>query len=99
MTLPTEKSFGQGQEDDVSLIAWCSFKLPRKIAGSRDTSHCVRRREPSVGTSRLGRRRTVPHCNGGTGIERFAAHHHLRRLDTERASSVAASWCSYVPSG
>ena len=40
----TEKMFGQGQEDDASLMAWRSFKLPMKIAGletRRDSSSCV----------------------------------------------------------
>ena len=37
ITLATEKLlFGQGQEHDVSLMAWRSFKLPRKIAGSNN---------------------------------------------------------------
>ena len=36
MTLATEKLFGHGQEDDVSVMAWRSVKLPRKIAGSND---------------------------------------------------------------
>ena len=34
VTLATEEQFGHGQEDDVSVMAWRSFKLPRKIAGS-----------------------------------------------------------------
>ena len=34
ITLGTEKLFGHGQEDDVSVMAWRSFKLPRKIGGS-----------------------------------------------------------------
>ena len=34
ITLATEKLFGHGQEDDVSVTAWRSFKLPMKIAGS-----------------------------------------------------------------
>ena len=33
ITLATEKLFGLSQEDDVSVMAWRSFKLPRKIAG------------------------------------------------------------------
>ena len=36
ITLGTEKLFGHGQEDDVSVMAWRSFKLPRKIAGSNN---------------------------------------------------------------
>ena len=35
-TLATEKLFGHGQEHDVSVMAWRSFKLPRKIAGSNN---------------------------------------------------------------
>ena len=35
-TLATEKLFGHGQEDDVSVTAWRSFKPPRKIAGSNN---------------------------------------------------------------
>ena len=35
-TLATEKLFAHGQEDDVSVMAWRSFKLPKKIAGSND---------------------------------------------------------------
>ena len=31
-----ESRFGRGQEDDVSVMAWRSFKLPRKIAGSNN---------------------------------------------------------------
>ena len=31
ITLATEKFFGHGQEDDVSVMAWRSFKLPRKF--------------------------------------------------------------------
>ena len=34
--LATEKLFGHGQEDDVSVMAWRSFKLPEKIAGSNN---------------------------------------------------------------
>ena len=30
--LATEKLFGHGQEGDVSVMAWRSSKLPRKIA-------------------------------------------------------------------
>ena len=36
ITLATEKLFGHGQEDDVSVMAWRSFNLPRKIAGSNN---------------------------------------------------------------
>ena len=36
LTLATEKLFGHGQEDDVSVMAWRSFKLPMKIAGSNN---------------------------------------------------------------
>ena len=36
ITLAAEKLFGHGQEDDVSVMAWRSFKLPRKIAGSNN---------------------------------------------------------------
>ena len=36
ITLATEKLFRHGQEDDVSSMAWRSFKLPRKIAGSNN---------------------------------------------------------------
>ena len=31
ITLATEELFGHGQEDDVSVVSWRSFKLPRKI--------------------------------------------------------------------
>ena len=34
ITLASEKLFGRGQEDEVSVMAWRPFKLPRKIAGS-----------------------------------------------------------------
>ena len=34
ITLATGELFGHGQEDDVSVMAWQSVKLPRKIAGS-----------------------------------------------------------------
>ena len=36
ITLATEELFGHGQEDDVSVMAWRSLKLPRKIAGSNN---------------------------------------------------------------
>ena len=36
ITLASEKLFGHGQDDDVSVMAWRSFKLPRKIAGSNN---------------------------------------------------------------
>ena len=36
ITLAAEKLFGHGQEDDVSVMAWRSFKLPRKTAGSNN---------------------------------------------------------------
>ena len=36
ITLATEELFGHGQEDDVSVVSWRSFKLPRKIAGSNN---------------------------------------------------------------
>ena len=31
ITLATEELFGHGQEDDVSVVSWRSFKLPRKL--------------------------------------------------------------------
>ena len=36
ITLATEELFGHGQEHDVSVMSWRSFKLPRKIAGSNN---------------------------------------------------------------
>ena len=36
ITLATEKLFGHGEEDDVSVMAWRSFKFPKKIAGSNN---------------------------------------------------------------
>ena len=36
ITLATEELFGHGQEDDVSVVSWRSFKLPRKFAGSNN---------------------------------------------------------------
>ena len=36
ITLAIEKLFGHGQEDDASVMAWRSFMLPRKIAGSNN---------------------------------------------------------------
>ena len=36
ITLATEKLFGHGQEDDISVMACRSCKLPRKIAGSNN---------------------------------------------------------------
>ena len=36
-TLATDKVFGDGQEDDVSVMVWRTFKLPRKIAGSNNS--------------------------------------------------------------
>ena len=36
ITLATEELFGHGQEDDVSVMSWRSFKLPRKIDGSNN---------------------------------------------------------------
>ena len=33
ITLATEKLFGHGQENDVSVVAWRSFQVQRKIAG------------------------------------------------------------------
>ena len=36
ITLGTAKLFGHGQEDDVSVVSWRSFELPRKIAGSNN---------------------------------------------------------------
>ena len=36
ITVATEKLFGHGQEDCVSVMAWRSFKLPRKIGGSNN---------------------------------------------------------------
>ena len=36
ITLATERLFRHGQEDDVSVMSWRSFKLPRKIAGSNN---------------------------------------------------------------
>ena len=35
-TLALEKLFGHGQEDDVSVMAWRSIKLPGKIARSNN---------------------------------------------------------------
>ena len=35
-TMAADKLFGNGQEDDVSVMAWRSSKTPRKIAGSND---------------------------------------------------------------
>ena len=34
ITLATEELSGHGQEDDVSVVSWRSFKLSRKIVGS-----------------------------------------------------------------
>ena len=36
ITMATEKLFGHDQEDDVSVMAWRSFKQPMKIAGSNN---------------------------------------------------------------
>ena len=36
ITLATEKLFGRGQDDDVSVMGRRSFKLPMKIAGSNN---------------------------------------------------------------
>ena len=36
VTLASERLFGRGQEDEVSVMAWRSFKLLRKIAGSNN---------------------------------------------------------------
>ena len=34
ITLATEELFRHGQEDDVSVVSWRSFKLPKKFARS-----------------------------------------------------------------
>ena len=36
-TLATEVVFGDGQEDDVSVVVWRTFRLPRKIAGPNNS--------------------------------------------------------------
>ena len=36
ITLATEKLFGHGQADDVRVMAWRSFELRRKNAGSNN---------------------------------------------------------------
>ena len=36
INLATGELFGHGQEDEVSVVSWRSFKLPRKIAGSNN---------------------------------------------------------------
>ena len=36
ITPATEELFGHGQEDDVSVMSWRSFKLPTKINGSNN---------------------------------------------------------------
>ena len=44
ITLATEELFGHGQEDDVSVMSWRSFKLPMKIDGSNNgeaSSSCI----------------------------------------------------------
>ena len=52
ISLATEKLFG----DDVSVMAWRSFKLPIKIAGSN----------PSGWPGLLGQKCTVLRCDAGT---------------------------------
>ena len=52
ISLATEKLFG----DDVSVMAWRSFKLPRKIAGSN----------PFGWPGLLGQKCTVLRCDAGT---------------------------------
>ena len=37
ITLATEKPFGHGQEDEVSAMAWRSFKTPEKKLLDRTT--------------------------------------------------------------
>ena len=52
ITLATEKLFGQ--EDDVSVMAWRSFKLPRKIAGSNNgETHALAFADESLWLARL----------------------------------------------
>ena len=46
--------FGHRQEDDVTVMAWRSFKLPRKIAGSsRGETHALSFADESLWLARL----------------------------------------------
>ena len=64
-TLATEKLFGHGQEDDVSVMAWRSFKLPRKIGGSNN-GETEALSFASGWPGLLGQKCTVLRCDAGT---------------------------------
>ena len=71
ITLATEKLFGHGQEDDVSVMAWRSFKLLRKIAGSNNgETQALAFADESLWLARFGR-------NGPTSGR--CAHHRFSR--------------------
>ena len=67
ITLATEELFGHGQEDDVSVMSWRSFQLPRKIAGSNNgETQALAFADESLWLVRLpGLRRTVLRCGAG----------------------------------
>ena len=82
LTLATEKSFGQNQEDDVSL-------MPRKIAGSNNgDTQALAFADEHFWLARLA----WSVSSGRHAHQRFWRH--LRRLDKKRASSVTIVECS-----
>ena len=99
ITLATEKLFGHGQEDDVSVVAWRSFKLPRKIAGSNNGETQLLRllTNPSGWHGLLGQQCTVLRCDAGNWTklsDRWAECHrrfsrYLRCLDEKRITAAS----------
>ena len=66
-TLATEKQFGHGEQDDVSVMAWRSFKLPRKMLDRTTVGLKLLRllTNPSGWHGLLGQKCTVPRCDVG----------------------------------
>ena len=67
-TLAADKLFGDGQEDDVSVMAWRSSKPPRKLL-DRTTVRLKLSRlltNPSGWHGLLGKKCTVLRCDAGT---------------------------------
>ena len=80
ITLATEKLFGHGQEDDVSVMAQRSFKLPGKIAGSGGTEALAFADESSGWSGWPGLRCMMLRCGAGIRTKRYAHHRFSRYI-------------------
>ena len=110
ITLATEESFGQGQDDGIQfhcIAILQTAEINCWVQQRRATGSCVCKRKHLVGTSRLVRDAlcsvaAVASRRSSSSSGRHAHHgfsRHLRRLDTRRVSSVTITECSHWRGG